>query len=440
MNTEKITELIQFLTKNPGYLKRGKENLAALLDSTTDEVQEAKDIVNGKKLDWATNEKIGIGCPPPPYNISIGSTGIGVECPEGILDLSSKLHNDLNNKNESEIKEFSQHLEKLGLKEEDVKSVKFWQTQGGDIRYSIVTKNDGLELPSLEDVTKELVTKIEPTQLPKVKETTGDILVVFLSDKHIGALTKPEAMYDNPYNEEELQNRLIKVVSEIANTYTNRSEFAFEEIVLIDLGDALDGYNAQTTRGGHTLPQNMTNKEAFEVFIRLHKAFYNALFLSGFAKSYSVYHVSNSNHGGEFEHFATRCLQEYLTCSYPEVKFELLDKFITPISISNHTYLLSHGKDTEDMKQGLPLCLDAKTENYIKDYVLEKGISTKNLHFVKGDLHQAGTQWGKHFRYRNVPSMYGSSKWIMTNFGLTKPGCSFDLIEGNSIKQWELWF
>jgi len=403
MNQQKITELIQFLTKNPGYYKWGKNALALKFNCTIQEAKEAKD--------------------------RLRHSGI---C------FNNEMDNE--NKNESKIPEFNRHLEKLGIEEEDVKSVKFWQTHGGETRYSVVTKNEGVELPSLEDVTKELLAGIMPTKLPKIKDFTETTLVVFLSDKHIGALTKKEAMYDNAYGEEELQDRLITVVSEIANTYTLNSDFAFDKLVLIDLGDAMDGYNGQTTRGGHTLPQNMTNKEAFEVFVSLHKAFYNALFLSGFAKSYSVYHVTNSNHGGEFEHFATRCLQEYLKCKYPEVTIEILDKFITPVSISGHTYLLSHGKDTEDMKHGLPLCLDAKTENYIKDYVLEKGISTKNLHFIKGDLHQASTQWGKHFRYRNVPSVYGSSKWIMTNFGNTKPGCSFDMIEGDSIKQWELWF
>jgi hypothetical protein len=413
MSQQKITELITFLTKNPSYLKRGKENLASLLDSTVEEVEQAK-----KSIGINPNNKDEY------FRFRERKTCIK----DNILDNTSESSNS--------IKEFDEYLSKLGITPEDVKSVKYWQTQGGETRYSVVTKNDGLELPTLEDVTKELVTKVLPVQLPDAKGTSSGTLVVFLSDKHIGALTKPEAMYDNPYDELELQNRLIRVISEIASVDTD----SFEEIAIVDLGDAMDGYNAQTTRGGHTLPQNMTNKEAFEVFVRLHKAFYSALFASGLAKTYSVYHITNSNHGGEFEHFATRCLQEYLKCSYPEVTFEILDKFITPVSIAGHTYLLSHGKDTEDMKNGLPLCLDPKTENYIKDYILEKGISTKNLHFVKGDLHQAGTQWGKHFRYRNVPSMYGSSKWIMTNYGNTKPGCSFDLIEGDSVGQWELWF
>jgi hypothetical protein len=47
----------------------------------------------------------------------------------------------------------------------------------------------------------------------------------------------------------------------------------------------------------------------------------------------------------------------------------------------------------------------------------------------------------KHFRYKNVPSIYGASKWIMTNYGNTKPGCSFDIFEKDKlISSWDLWF
>ena len=92
------------------------------------------------------------------------------------------------------------------------------------------------------------------------------------------------------------------------------------------------------------------------------------------------------------------------------------------------------------MKNGMPIYLEPKTEKYILDYVIFKGIPTANLHFIKGDLHQASSQEGKHFRYRNVPSIYGSSKWIMTNFNYTKPGCSFDLFKGKDVYPYDMWF
>ena len=398
MNTQKVTEIVNFLTKNPGYLKRGNANLADKLNTSVEEVQMARL--------WIKN------------NIE--------ETIENIND------------NTSTIKEFDSFLKSNGIKEEDVKSVKFWQTHSGDNRYSVVTKNDSNTLPTIEEVISILTNTQESFVIPKVEAVSENILVVFVSDKHIGALTKKDAIYDNAYDATEFNWRLQGVLKEIGEVYSE--EGTLTKIVVVDLGDAMDGYNGETIRGGHKLPQNMSNKEAFEVFVNSHKSFYNALFNSGHAEDYEVYHITNSNHGGEFEHFATRCLQEYLKASYKGVKFDIFEKFITPIVIGEHTYMLSHGKDTEDMKNGLPLTLDAKTEQYIINYMLYHKLQSDNLHFIKGDLHQASTQWGKHFRYRNVPSIYGSSKWIMTNFGYNKPGCSFDLIRGSDIKQWEIWF
>jgi hypothetical protein len=422
MDQNKKTQVIHFLINNLGYCKRGLQGLSDKFGCTLEEIKDIKEIV--KRI------KISQGCTEEDY-----WKWFGLHKPK--CSNNEECHCN-ESSNGSSIKEFDEFLERAGIKEDDVKSTKYWQTQKGDLRFSVVTKNDMLELPALIDVTREFLADIEPIKLPVLQSFNSSTLVVFLSDKHIGALTKADAIYENPYNAQEFFNRMSLVMNEIYKSYIQYGPFA--RIVVVDLGDALDGYNSQTTRGGHTLPQNMSNKEAFEVYVQTHKKFYETLFLSKCALSYEIYHVTNSNHGGEFEHFATRCLQEYIEIKYPDVVFDVMDKFINELFIDDHAYLLSHGKDSEDLKHGLPLVLDGKTEQYITNYILHHGIGTKNLHFIKGDLHQASTQWGKHFRYRNVPSIYGSSKWIMTNFGYSKPGCSFDLIEEDTIKQWELWF
>ena len=92
------------------------------------------------------------------------------------------------------------------------------------------------------------------------------------------------------------------------------------------------------------------------------------------------------------------------------------------------------------MKNGLPLVLNDKVENYINNYIDYHGIDArKPIHFIKGDLHQSATQYGKRFRYKNVGSIYGSSKWIHTNFGNTKPICDMDIIETDSINEIRLF-
>ena len=56
-----------------------------------------------------------------------------------------------------------------------------------------------------------------------------------------------------------------------------------------------------------------------------------------------------------------------------------------------------------------------------------------NVHFVKGDLHQTSFEKNSKFTYRNIPSVYGASKWIMNNFGLNKPGFSMDVYHMGNI-------
>ena len=72
-------------------------------------------------------------------------------------------------------------------------------------------------------------------------------------------------------------------------------------------------------------------------------------------------------------------------------------------------------------------CASFSTENYINEYIRYYGIKG-NVLVVKGDLHQDALSNGKQFSYRNVPSLFGSSKWIMSNYGFTKPGVGYDIL------------
>ena len=401
-NTSKVQEIVQFLTKNPGYIKRGKENLASLLECLVEEVVEAKKILRN-------------------------------------TEDNKEKELDLDNTSDNTISEFDKYLSAQKINPDEVKSVKYWQTAGGDFRFSVVTKNEPLQLPDIDDVVSAFTKSLEPILLPTTETNSNKTLVVYTSDKHIGAYVPDNAMYSNPYSKEEIMARMSSILSEIEKIVVE--EGSIKEIIITDLGDALDGYNAQTTRGGHTLPQNMSNIEAFEVFVEAHRFIYDKILTAGWAEKITIIHLSDDNHSGEFSYFANRALEEYITGTYEgNITFKVSRDFIVPVKRKDFTLLLCHGKDGEDMKNGMPLYLKPETEKYIIDYMLNKGISNNNLHFIKGDLHQSATQQGKHFRYRNIPSVFGSSKWIMTNFGYNKPGCSFDLFEGKNLKQWDVWF
>ena len=401
-NTSKVQEIVQFLTKNPGYMKWGSIRLASKLDYTVEEVEDAKRLVKGKST--VKEESL-----------------------------------EIDNTSESKITEFDNYLKAQNINPDDVKSVKYWQTAGGDFRFSVVTKSEPLQLPDLDDVIAAFTKTLEPILLPITETNSNKTLVVYTSDKHIGAYVPDNAMYANPYSRKIILARMNTILLEIKKVVGE--EGSIKEIIITDLGDALDGYNAQTTRGGHTLSQNMSNVEAFELFVEAHRILYDNILTLGLAEQITIIHLSEDNHSGEFSYFANRALQEYITSTYKgNVSFKVCREFIEPVKREEFTLLLCHGKDSEDMKNGMPLQLKPETEKYIIDYMLSKGISNNNLHFIKGDLHQSASQEGKHFRYRNVPSIFGSSKWIMTNFGYNKPGCSFDLFEGKNLKQWDVWF
>lgn len=92
--------------------------------------------------------------------------------------------------------------------------------------------------------------------------------------------------------------------------------------------------------------------------------------------------------------------------------------------------MITHGKDSEHKKHGMPLNLDQKTEAFINTYIDE--------YKLKGYLHLASTNYARKFRYRNVWSVYGSSDWSQTNFGVNPAGVSTEI--GYKTLQDEMFF
>ena len=79
---------------------------------------------------------------------------------------------------------------------------------------------------------------------------------------HIGAYNaKYSSFIQLPsYDIKEIKSRLSRIVSSFAGQ-------SYHSIYVVNLGDAVDGYNKETTRGGHELPEILDNKEISEAFI-----------------------------------------------------------------------------------------------------------------------------------------------------------------------------
>ena len=134
---DKANEVRLFLTKNKGYQKWGSEKLALKLDCSVEEVVYAK--ISLKEMSKVITNK-------------------------DLTDMNNSEFDKLvdeftvSNANESKITEFDSYLTSQGLTKEDVKSVKYWQTQDGTTRYSVVTNReleDKLDIDSIKDILLE---------------------------------------------------------------------------------------------------------------------------------------------------------------------------------------------------------------------------------------------------------------------------------------------
>lgn len=251
--------------------------------------------------------------------------------------------------------------------------------------------------------------------------------VLYLSDQHVGAHTEEDSIYENEYNADEFERRMAVTLQRIYEEYEIHGRF--DELIICNLGDSVDGFNEETTRGGHRLTQNMGNAEQFTCFVETMVNFFGSIHKYDMANKVSYYAVTNDNHAGDFGFTVNKSIQYILNLKYPEMVVGIIEKSLDYIEYGKHALILGHGKDKQHNRSGFPLTLDAKTENYFNDYITQHAILKPYISVVMGDLHQSSVQYAKRFRYKRVLSMYGASGYIHTNFGSGKAGVEYDIIE-----------
>lgn len=268
---------------------------------------------------------------------------------------------------------------------------------------------------------------IKPIQYKNTHSSDDKNVAIYLSDMHIGAEVNNEGVYDNKYNEWEVSKRLFLVYSKLLSLGN------INELLIMNLGDALDGYNSTTTRIEHThiLPQNMSNREQIKAYISIMYQFFQNLSNLSVNKIKFV-SVCESNHGGDFEYAATLALQSILV--HMGVECYIANRPIEFIKFSNWNIVYLHGKDNQNMFKNFPLYVTDKVESYFNEYLIRNNLRNKTL-VVKGDLHQSATTKAKLFDYKSVSSLFGSSNWIHANFGSTPWGCDYSIFtsDGNRL-------
>lgn len=305
---------------------------------------------------------------------------------------------------------------------------------------SVFVKNPDYKEPELLETTKHLEKVIESVLnkfnkkdyvfYPNQHESNLKAIKITISDDHVGLEPNPNnnGLFKYEYNAEIYANSYEKVFNSVIKEF--RTHGKFDLLLLDNLGDEQDGWNGFTTRGGHALPQNMTNAEVFETCIDVKVKMIKSLVENNIANKIILRKVTNDNHSGDFGHTINLAVKKIINLIYSNdiVEVETLTQFLEHRIYGDHCFILTHGKDTKQMFKGLPLKLDEKTINFINDYLRFYDIKSKYVHVEKGDLHQIGYNKCNTFDYRNFMSFAPPSSWVQHNFGDCYSGYSIQVI------------
>lgn len=258
-------------------------------------------------------------------------------------------------------------------------------------------------------------------------EISNNSVIIWLSDLHIGAYNEKFGFYQLPnYDKKEIIRRLNKIIDHFENK-------SYDNVIVVDLGDSIDQFNKETTRGGHLLPNNMTDKEMSHLYLDCMEYFFDLLRGVVDADKFYYYSIGESNHSGDFG-WALNLAMSY-KLQQKGWKTYVSDYPIDNFMVGNMRFIYTHGKDNTNQFKQFPLTLNPQTELYFANYIAEKKLSQNNekIFVVKGDLHQYAYTSGKQFDYISVGSMYATSNYIAANFGNTPWSINYSEICGDNI-------
>ena len=259
--------------------------------------------------------------------------------------------------------------------------------------------------------------------IPKIAYTDSKSIILHVADTHVGAALSSTSLFNNNWNESEFARRLKELVHRV------NLIGPYDKIIINFLGDYLDGMDGMTARRDHVMPQNMDNKQQFNVFIKHMLHFIEDLHQC--TNNLEIYAVPEGNHDGSAGYFAIKALQFAVKSYMPDINFTVWDKYFGKFEHKKHVYLCMHGKDAQFMKKPMPLNINDSTSMMLRDWMDREGIIGENIHVVKGDLHSNNLNSCRKFDYRNVLSLFGDSDYSQMNYVSNQSGCSYDLFIGD---------
>ena len=320
------------------------------------------------------------------------------------------------------IMDINEYCEKHRLPKNDITSYKLI-THSKSPYYNCVFKEvvadvDSLDLLSIvDDVVSSLGVNDSLRVAKNISATDGVITRLIYTDTHIAMCTDIEgsAMYPTPWNEKEVMDTLDVMC---AHVIANR---VGSVLYIDDLGDFLDGWDGYTTRKGHKLPQNMSNKDAFRVGLEFKTRMIERLI--PYFSDIICHNVCIDNHSGSFAGVLNHAFKRIAESMSSNVSVHNLEHFMEHYFIGKHGIVLTHGKDDKSLKFGFKPKLDPvqieKIDHYLKHN--KQGSLFKECDWIwvdKGDSHQMLFDFSsaQDFNYMNYLALSPASEWVQTNF------------------------
>ncbi len=297
---------------------------------------------------------------------------------------------------------------------------------------SVYTKLDKTNAIDYLDAFEKIIRKYpvdDPILFEPIKISDPMACVAVTSDEHVGLDPLPiDSIFAYEYNAQVYGESMQKVFGSIEKEH--RQYGTFDLLLLDDLGDTQDGWNGLTTRGNHSLEQNMTELEMFECCVDNKVKLVRSCVDARIANKIMLRTVTNANHSHQFALIVNSAVQKIINMLYDSsiVEIDTIKRFVEHRVYGNHCFVLTHGKDAKFQNRGLPFKLTDAAKNFIWDYIEHYGIDSKFVHVHKGDLHQVGYERTKRFDYRNFMSFAPPSAWVQHNFGDSYSGYSIQIV------------
>ncbi len=334
--------------------------------------------------------------------------------------------------------EIDEYCKVYNLPRKDITSYKLVSHTGTPF-YNIVFKENVIDISKDEIDFDSIISKhINPVEVKVEKKyNQSDFDVLTYSDVHIGMDTnsKGNSMYATKWNAEEVIKASDEIVNRVIQNQTS------DLLIVDELGDLLDGFNGKTTRGGHDLPQNMTNEEVFDCALKFKMNILDKLIYQ--YKEIRFNNICNDNHAGSFGYFVNSAFKSLAEQKYRNVSVNNYRNFISHYFVNDVCFVITHGKDDSTLKFGFKPQLDTKQIEKIDQYCKHNDIykKSKKIIFKKGDSHQCLFDMcgSDDFYYYNYPALSPSSQWVATNFKKGRRGFvieSFKGIENTIIPIW----